>query len=268
VVDRLATICGKRPVFIQGDVRDADLLDSIFAEHEIGTVMNLTGFKAVGGSTKKPLYYYDNNVIGTLQLVSAMSRSRAKSLLFSSSAVVYGDPISIPIRESFPRSAINTCGRSKMFVENLLDDLHKADDQWRIARLRYLNPVDAHVPGLIGEAPQGTPNNLMPCVARVAARHREFLNIWGNDYPTPDVNGVRDFIHVCDLAEGHSAALDYLERKAGMLTINLGTGKGYFVLEIVKAFEKASGRSVPFKFGARRTGDCAKSWADVTLAKR
>jgi UDP-glucose 4-epimerase len=197
-----------------------------------------------------------------------MSRAGAKSLVFSSSAVVYGEPTSVPIRENFPRSAINTYGRTKLIVEDILDNLYKADKQWRIARLRYFNPVGAHESGLIGEAPQGTPNNLLPYVAQVAKGQREFLNIWGNDYPTQDGTGVRDFIHVCDLADGHVAALEYLESNGGMLTINLGTGKGYSVLEIVRAFEKASGRSVPFKFGARRTGDCAKSWADVTLAKK
>lgn len=268
VIDRLASICDKRPAFIQGDVRDAATLNQVFAEHPISAVVHFAGLKAVGESSEKPLEYYDNNVTGTLQLLAAMNRAAVKILVFSSSATVYGDPASVPIREDFPRSATNPYGRSKLIVEDILADLHKADSQWRIARLRYFNPVGAHESGLIGETPQGTPNNLMPYVAQVATGQREYLNVWGNDYPTPDGTGVRDYIHVCDLAEGHVAALNYLYQKGGLLTVNLGTGHGYSVLDMVKAFEKASGHPVPYKFARRREGDSAKSWADPSLAKK
>lgn len=266
VIDRLATICGKRPAFVQGDVRDASTLDHIFAEHSISAVIHFAGLKAVGESSQKPLEYYDNNVTGTLQLLAAMNRAAVKILVFSSSATVYGDPASVPIREDFPRSATNPYGRSKLIVEDILADLHKADSQWRIARLRYFNPVGAHESGLIGETPQGTPNNLMPYVAQVATGQRDYLNVWGNDYPTPDGTGIRDYIHVCDLAEGHIAALNYLHQKGGLLTVNLGTGQGYSVLDMVKAFEQASGHPVPYKIAQRREGDSAKSWADPSLA--
>jgi UDP-glucose 4-epimerase len=268
VIDRLATLCGKRPAFVQGDIRDAAALDALFAAHPIGAVMHFAGLKAVGESSEKPLEYYDNNVAGTLQLLAAMIRATVKTLIFSSSATVYGDPASVPVREDFPRAAMNPYGRSKLMIEDILADLHRADPEWRIARLRYFNPAGAHASGLIGEAPQGIPNNLLPYVAQVAAGQREFLNVWGNDYPTPDGTGVRDYIHVCDLAEGHVAALDYLHRKGGMLTVNLGTGQGYSVLDMVKAFEKASGHAVPCKVGPRRTGDSARSWADPALAQQ
>lgn len=267
VIDRLATLCGKRPAFVQGDVRDADTLDRLFAKQSINAVMHFAGLKAVGESSEKPLEYYDNNVTGTLQLLAAMTRAEVKTIVFSSSATVYGDPASVPIREDFPRSAINPYGLSKLIVEDILADLHKADSQWKIARLRYFNPVGAHESGQIGETPQGTPNNLMPYVAQVATGQREYLNVWGNDYPTPDGTGIRDYIHVCDLAEGHVAALNYLNQKGGLLTVNLGTGQGYSVLDVVKAFEKASGRPVPYKIAQRRDGDSAKSWADPSLAK-
>jgi UDP-glucose 4-epimerase len=268
VIDRLATITHKRPVFVHGDVRDIVTLDRLFSEHAISAVVHFAGLKAVGESSEKPLEYYDNNVVGTLQLLSAMNRAAIKTLVFSSSATVYGDPASVPIREDFPRSATSPYGRTKLIVEDILADLHRADPQWRIARLRYFNPVGAHESGLIGEAPQGTPNNLMPYLAQVAAGQRECLNIWGNDYPTPDGTGVRDYIHVCDLSEGHVAALEYLARSGDMLTINLGTGNGYSVLDMVKAFESASGRPIPYQIGPRRTGDSAQCWADPALAKR
>lgn len=268
VIDRLATICGKRPSFVQGDIRDAATLDRLFDTHQISAVMHFAGLKAVGESSEKPLDYYDNNVVGTVQLLAAMGRAAIKTFVFSSSATVYGDPASVPISENSPRTATNPYGRTKLMIEDILADLYQADPQWRIARLRYFNPVGAHESGLIGEAPQGTPNNLMPCVAQVAASQREFLDVWGDDYPTRDGTGVRDYIHVCDLAEGHVAALDYLGREGGMLTVNLGTGQGYSVLEMVKAFEKASGRTVPCKMGARRAGDIAMCWADATLAQQ
>jgi UDP-glucose 4-epimerase len=268
VVDRLGAITGKRPVFVEGDVRDAATLDRVFAEYPIGAVMHFAGLKAVGESSEKPLDYYDNNLTGTLQLLAAMRRAAVTTLVFSSSATVYGDPASVPIREDFPRSATNPYGRTKLMVEDILADLQQAHPHWRIARLRYFNPVGAHETGLIGEAPQGVPNNLLPYIAQVAAGQREFLNVWGNDYPTPDGTGVRDYIHVCDLAEGHVAALDYLAREGGILTVNLGTGLGYSVLDMVKAFEKASGRVIPYQIGPRRTGDSARCWADPALAKQ
>ena len=268
VIDRLTTLCGRRPAFIQGDIRDAATLDRLFATHPIDAVMHFAGLKAVGESSEKPLEYYDNNVAGTVQLLAAMRRAAVKTLVFSSSATVYGDPANLPIREDFPRMATNPYGRTKLMIEDILADIHLADPSWRIARLRYFNPVGAHESGLIGEAPQGVPNNLMPYVTQVAAGKRESLSVWGNDYPTPDGTGVRDYIHVCDLAEGHVAALDTLHRKAGMLTVNLGTGHGYSVLDMVKAFEKASGHTIPCKIGSRRTGDIAKCWADPSLAQQ
>ncbi len=266
VVDRLETLCGKRLGFIEGDVRDAVALDQLFAHYPITAVMHFAGLKAVGESVEQPLKYYDNNVHGTLQLLAAMKRAKVKTFVFSSSATVYGDPASVPIREDFPRSATNPYGRSKLIVEDILDDLQRAEPDWRIARLRYFNPVGAHESGLIGEDPQGVPNNLMPFVAQVAVGKREFLNVWGDDYPTPDGTGVRDYIHVVDLAEGHVAALDYLNREGGLLTVNLGTGQGYSVLDMVKAFEQASGQTIPFKIAARRLGDIAQCWADASLA--
>lgn len=268
VIDRLGAIIGKRPVFVRGDVRDAVALDRVFAEYPISAVMHFAGLKAVGESSEKPLDYYDNNLTGTLQLLGAMRRAAVDTLVFSSSATVYGDPASVPIREDFPRSATNPYGRTKLMIEDILDDFHRANPHWHVARLRYFNPVGAHESGLIGEAPQGVPNNLLPYIAQVAAGQREFLNIWGNDYPTPDGTGVRDYIHVCDLADGHVAALNYLVREGNILTVNLGTGRGYSVLEMVKAFEKASGRPIPYKIGPRRPGDSARCWADTSLAKR
>ena len=266
VVGRLEALCGKRPEFVEGDVRDSVVLDEIFDRHPITAVMHFAGLKAVGESVAKPLEYYDNNVHGTLQLLAAMRRASVKTFVFSSSATVYGDPASVPIREDFPRSATNPYGRSKLIIEDILADLHHAEPDWRIARLRYFNPVGAHESGLIGEDPRGIPNNLMPFVAQVATGRREFLNIWGNDYPTPDGTGVRDYIHVVDLAEGHVAALGYLNRLGGLLTVNLGTGRGYSVLDMVKAFEKASLRPIPYKIGPRRVGDIAQCWAAPGLA--
>ena len=267
VIDRLGTLCDKRPTFVQGDVSDASTLDHIFATHAISAVMHFAGLKAVGESSEKPLDYYDNNVTGTLQLLAAMGRAGVHTFVFSSSATVYGDPASVPIREDFPRHATSPYGRTKLMVEDILADLNRANNQWRIARLRYFNPADAHESGLIGEAPQGTPNNLMPYVAQVASGQREFLNVWGNDYPTPDGTGVRDYIHVCDLADGQVAARNYLNSTGGLLTVNLGTEKGYSVFDIVNAFEKASGRPIPYKIGPRRPGDSAACWADPALAK-
>jgi UDP-glucose 4-epimerase len=268
VIDRLEALCGKRPRFIEGDVRDAALLDRIFADFPVQAVIHFAGLKAVGESVAKPLEYYDNNVRGTLELLAAMRRAGVGTMVFSSSATVYGDPASVPIREDFPRSSTNPYGRSKLIIEDILADLYGAEPGWRIARLRYFNPVGAHESGLIGEDPQGIPNNLMPYIAQVAAGQREFLNVFGNDYPTPDGTGIRDYIHVMDLAEGHVAALNYLDDKGGLLTVNLGTGRGYSVLELAQAFEQASGRPVPYRFAPRRPGDIAQCWADPSLAGR
>ena len=266
VVDRLEMLCGKRPVFVKGDVRDAALLANIFAQYRFTAVMHFAGLKAVGESIEMPLAYYDNNVNGTLQLLAAMRRANLRTFVFSSSATVYSDPDGVPLREDSPRSASNPYGRSKLIIEDILADLHRAEPDWRIARLRYFNPVGAHESGLIGEDPQGNPNNLMPFVAQVAIGRRKFLNIWGNDFATPDGTGRRDYLHVVDLAKGHIAALDYLNLQGGMLTVNLGTGRGYSVLEVVKAFERASGCVIPYKVGTRRPGDIGQYWADPSLA--
>jgi len=268
VVDRLATICGRRPMFVEGDCRDAGVLDGLFTRHPVSAVMHFAGLKAVGESVQAPLAYYDNNVSGAVQLLAAMRRAAVRTFVFSSSATVYSDREGHVFREDSPRDATNPYGRSKLMIEDILADLHVSEPGWRIARLRYFNPVGAHESGMIGEDPQGVPNNLMPYVAQVAAGQREFLNVWGDDYPTPDGTGVRDYIHVVDLAEGHVAALDYLEREGGMLTVNLGAGRGYSVLEMVRAFETASGRPVPCRIGPRRAGDIAQFWADPSLANR
>ena len=268
VVDRLATLCGQRPAFVEGDVRDVAVLDRLFHEHAIDAVIHFAGLKAVGESVEQPLRYYNNNVHGTLQLLAAMERAGVRDIVFSSSATVYGDQPVVPFVESMPTSATNPYGRSKLIIEDILADLHVSDPRWRVARLRYFNPVGAHESGLIGEDPQGIPNNLMPYVAQVASGQRPFLNVWGNDYPTPDGTGVRDYIHVMDLAEGHLAALNYLQRTRAMLTVNLGTGQGTSVLDMVKAFEHASGKPIPCQIGPRRAGDIAQCWADPSLAER
>ena len=267
VVDRLQRICGRRPLFVEGDVRDSAVLDEVFDRHRVTAVMHFAGLKAVGESVARPLEYYDNNVHGTLQLLAAMRRAEVRTFVFSSSATVYSDRDGHVYRESSPRDATNPYGRGKLIVEDILADLHLAEPAWRIARLRYFNPVGAHESGLIGEDPRGVPNNLMPFVAQVAAGRRDCLNVWGNDYPTPDGTGVRDYIHVVDLAEGHVAALDYLTREGGLLTVNLGAGRGHSVLEMIQAFEKASGRPVRYRIAERRAGDIAQFWADPSLAK-
>lgn len=266
VIDRQVTLCGKPIEFIKGDIRDDALLDSIFASHNITGVVHFAGLKAVGESVEKPLEYYDNNVHGSLKLLIAMRRANVKTFIFSSSATIYGDPASVPIREDFPKSVTSPYGRSKLIIEDVLADLYRAEPDWRIARLRYFNPVGAHESGLIGEYPKGIPNNLMPFVAQVASGRREFLNVWGNDYPTFDGTGVRDYIHVVDLAEGHVAALNYLDKQGGLLTVNLGTGQGHSVLDMIKAFERATGIIIPYKIGPRRAGDIAQCWADPSLA--
>ena len=266
VLDRVEQIAGKRPAFFEGDVRDRALLRQIFAHRPVDAVIHFAGLKAVGESVAQPLRYYDWNIGSTIALCQEMHEAGVKMLVFSSSATVYGDPATLPIREDFPRSTTNPYGASKLMIEDILADLTKADASWKISRLRYFNPVGAHESGLIGETPSGIPNNLLPYVAQVAAGQRDCLSVFGNDYPTPDGTGVRDYIHVMDLAEGHVAALDHLQREGGLQTFNLGTGCGYSVLDMVRAFERASGQAVPYKIVGRRPGDIAACYADPTLA--
>lgn len=266
VLERIQKISGQRPLLVEGDIRDRDALKAVFAAHPIQSVIHFAGLKAVGESVDQPLSYYDNNVAGSLRLFEAMAEANVKTLVFSSSATVYGDPHTVPIREDFPLQATNPYGRTKLHIEEMLRDITRSDPAWRIALLRYFNPVGAHPSGLIGENPRGIPNNLMPYVTQVAVGRRPKLGVFGNDYRTPDGTGVRDYIHVVDLARGHLAALDALAKDAGMMTVNLGTGQGYSVLDVVKAFEKASGRPVPFEFLPRRAGDVASCYADPSLA--
>lgn len=268
VIDRISILSSTRPVFYRGDVRSANTLDEIFSKYSIEAVIHFAGLKSVGDSLKNSLEYYDNNICGTLALLSAMSRAGVLKIVFSSSATVYGDPDSVPIYEEAPLSATNPYGRTKLMAEQILADVYRSDSRWRIARLRYFNPVGAHESGLIGEAPMNTPNNLMPFIADVASGHRDYLPIWGGDYATPDGTGVRDYIHVCDLAEGHIAALEYLYQKPSIVTLNLGAGVGYSVLEIVKVFERVSGKKIPYKIEPRRFGDVASCWADASLAEQ
>ncbi|MCB5188064.1 UDP-glucose 4-epimerase GalE [Methylobacillus caricis] len=267
VADRIKQITGTSPLLVEGDVRDESLLDSLFTKHQFQAVMHFAGLKAVGESVAQPLRYYDNNVAGSVTLLRVMKKFNVRKFVFSSSATVYGDPTSVPIRESFPLSATNPYGASKLMVEDILRDLAASDSEWRIAILRYFNPVGAHESGLIGENPNGIPNNLMPFITQVAQGQREYLSIFGSDYPTLDGTGVRDYIHVVDLVVGHLRALEKLERDVGVFTCNLGTGQGYSVLEMVKAFEQASGRNVPYKLVDRRPGDVAASYTDPAYAE-
>lgn len=268
VFDRIDRICNLRPVFHEVDVRSRDRVTEILSVHGIEAVIHFAGLKAVGESVAQPLRYYDNNVTGSLALFDAMAETGVRNLVFSSSATVYGDPHSVPIHEDFPLSAANPYGRSKLMVEDILRDLVRADDSWHIALLRYFNPVGAHESGLIGEDPGGIPNNLMPYVSQVAVGRRPELQIFGGDYPTPDGTGVRDYIHVLDLADGHIAALDWLQRHKGVHTFNLGTGHGTSVLEVVRAFETASGKPVPYRIVDRRPGDIAQCYADSSRAEQ
>ncbi|MGY5584344.1 UDP-glucose 4-epimerase GalE [Vibrio cincinnatiensis] len=266
VLDRIEKVSGVRPTFILGDIRDKTHLVEILTRHQIESVIHFAGLKAVGESVQKPLEYYDTNVNGTLVLVAAMREAGVKSLVFSSSATVYGDPASVPITESFPTSATNPYGRSKLMVEECLTDFQKANPDWSITLLRYFNPVGSHPSGELGEDPQGIPNNLMPFISQVAVGRREYLSVFGSDYPTKDGTGVRDYIHVMDLADGHIAALRNVGRHAGLHIFNLGTGKGYSVLDMVHAFELASQKNVPYQLVERRPGDIAECWADPTKA--
>ena len=263
---RVERITGKKVSIVRGDVRDRASLVAALRESGANAVIHFAGLKAVGESVAKPLTYYDNNVVGTLRLLEAMDECAVKTLVFSSSATVYGDPQRLPLTEDHPLSATNPYGRSKLIIEDILRDVYLSDPSWRLGLLRYFNPAGAHISGLIGEDPQGMPNNLMPFVAQVAVGQREFLNVWGDDYSTPDGTGVRDYIHVVDLALGHLKALARLQTHAECLTVNLGTGTGYSVLEMVRAFELASGKPVPYKVGPRRAGDIASCYAEPKLA--
>ena len=267
VIDRVERIAGRRPRFAQMDIRDRAALRKLFAGHRFDAVIHFAGLKAVGESVEKPLAYYDCNVGGSVTLFECMAEAGVGTLVFSSSATVYGEAASVPIREDFPLSASNPYGRSKLMIEDILRDFAAAQPARRIALLRYFNPVGAHASGLIGEDPSGVPNNLMPYIAQVAAGRLPELRIFGSDYPTADGTGVRDYVHVVDLARGHLAALNALRERPGVLTANLGTGRGYSVLQMVKAFAAASGKAVPFRIVARRPGDVAQCYADPSYAR-
>ena len=266
---RVAQLAGRSPVFVQGDIRDHGLLERLFAEHSVDAVLHFAGLKAVGESVAQPLRYYDNNVHGSQVLLQACADAGVFNLVFSSSATVYGEPAQMPISEACPvGQPTNPYGRSKLMVEDMLRDVGASDPRWRIAILRYFNPVGAHESGLIGEDPNGIPNNLLPYMAQVAVGKLPELAVFGNDYPTPDGTGVRDYIHVLDLAEGHLRALEALKARTGAHVWNLGTGQGYSVLEMVRAFEAASGKPVPYCVAPRRPGDIATCYADPAKAER
>ena len=267
VLGRIERIVGRRPEFVEADIRDREAMQELFAKHRFDAVIHFAGLKSVGESVAQPLRYYDNNINGSLVLFETMAEAGVKTLVFSSSATVYGDPHAVPIREDFPLSATNPYGRSKLIIEDILRDIAHADATWSIALLRYFNPVGAHESGLIGEDPHGVPNNLMPYIAKVAVGDLAELSVFGSDYPTHDGTGVRDYIHVVDLARGHIAALKALKVAEGVIAANLGTGQGYSVLDVVRAFELASGRMVPYRIVDRRPGDIAACYADPTLAK-
>ena len=278
-VKRVEKISGKSVKFYQGDIRDEAILDKIFSENEIDSVINFAGLKAVGESCEKPIEYYDNNIYGLIKLVYAMRKFNVKNLVFSSSATVYGKPKSVPIKEDFPLSTSNPYGSTKLFIEYILKDLYKADPTFNIAILRYFNPIGAHESGLIGEDPKGIPNNLCPYITQVAVGKRKELNVFGNDYNTPDGTGVRDYIHVVDLAKGHVLALNKLAElqqkrnsgdlsEEGLFVVNLGTGVGYSVLDMVKAFSKALGRPIPYVIKPRRPGDIDECYADPYYAEK
>ncbi len=265
VLKKIEKITGKRPSFYQGDVADEELLEKIFTENKIDAVIHFAGFKAVGESVQKPIMYYQNNIGCTLILCQVMAKHGCKSIVFSSSATVYGAPKSVPITEDFELHATNPYGRTKLMLEEILRDLHVSDPEWNVVLLRYFNPIGAHASGLIGEEPQGIPNNLMPYIMKVAVGELPHLNVFGNDYNTHDGTGVRDYIHVVDLAKGHLRALEHLN---GVGIYNLGTGIGYSVLDIVKAFEKANGIKIPYEIKARRPGDIDECYANPEKALR
>jgi UDP-glucose 4-epimerase len=265
-IERVEKITGKPLPLYTSDLLDIDALNRIFEKHTIDTVIHFAGYKAVGESVAKPLKYYENNLVGTIRLLQCMKEHNVKNIVFSSSATVYGDPHKVPITEDFPIQATNPYGRSKIMIEEILRDLYKSDSSWNIAILRYFNPVGAHKSGLIGEDPNDIPNNLVPYISQVAIGKLKELRVFGNDYPTPDGTGVRDYIHVIDLALGHIKAVEKICQNPGLFTVNLGTGRGYSVLEMIKAFEKASGRKIPYIFTDRRPGDIAVCYADPTKA--
>lgn len=267
-LNRVEKIIGKKIEFIKGDIRDKKALDEVFSKYEIDSVIHFAGLKAVGESVANPLEYYDNNINGTLVLLEVMKKHNCKKIVFSSSATVYGDPHTTPIKEDFPVGATtNPYGRTKYFIEEILRDVYISDNEFKIVLLRYFNPVGAHKSGTIGEDPNGIPNNLMPFIAQTAVGKREFLSIFGGDYDTHDGTGVRDYIHVVDLAVGHVKALEKINNIDEVLTVNLGTGNGYSVLDMVKAFEKASSKKIAYKIVDRRAGDIAKCFADPSYAK-
>jgi UDP-glucose 4-epimerase len=267
VLDRIEALAGKNFSFVQADVRDSAALDRIFAEHRIDGVIHFAGLKAVGESVAQPLSYFDNNIGSTLALLQAMDRANVRRIVFSSSATVYGDPEQVPITESSRLQVTNPYGRTKLMCEDILRDLLVSDPRWQVAILRYFNPVGAHISGTIGEHPNGIPNNLMPFITQVAVGQREFLSIFGQDYPTPDGTGVRDYIHVVDLAQGHLAALNYLQNQQASITVNLGTGRGVSVKELAETFARVTGVPVPYRFVDRRPGDVAACYADTRLAQ-
>lgn len=266
VVDRIAAVSGRSPTLVQGDIRDQALVGEIIRTHDVEAVIHFAALKAVGESCERPLDYFHNNISGTISLMQAMDEAGVRLLVFSSSATVYGEPDICPIPESAPTRVTNPYGRTKLVCEQLISDKAVSQPDFHAAILRYFNPVGAHPSGLIGEAPNGTPNNLMPYVAQVACGQRDFLQVFGSDYPTHDGTGVRDYIHVVDLAEAHVRALDFLDRERRSVTVNLGTGRGYSVLEVAKAFERASGHPVPLRIVGRRAGDVASCYADPSLA--
>jgi len=267
VLRRLARLSGQVPVFVQADVNDTAAMDAVFSQYRFDAVVHFAAFKAVGESTAQPLMYYRNNIGGLVSVLGQMQRHGVRHFVFSSSATVYGEPKFLPYTEAHPLDAMNVYGRTKLMGEQILRDLEAAEPGWHMAWLRYFNPVGAHESGLIGEDPRGVPNNLMPYVQQVAVGRREYLSIFGGDYDTPDGTGVRDYLHVMDLADGHVAAVRYLLGEQRSVTVNLGTGVGYSVLDLVRAFEKAAGKPIPHRIVERRPGDLPSYYADATLAK-
>ena len=267
VLDKIEKITGKRPIFYQYDLCDYQDLETIFKENKIDAVIHYAGYKAVGESVEKPLVYYENNIAGSIVLYEVMSKYNCKTIVFSSSATVYGDPATLPIKEDFPLSTTNPYGTTKLFNEIILQDVYTSDKDWSILLLRYFNPIGASKSGLLGETPVGIPNNLVPYIAQVATGQREFLRVWGNDFDTVDGTGVRDYIHVVDLALGHIKAIEYALQHKGVEKVNLGTGIGYSVLQVRAAFEKACGKEIPYQIMDRRAGDIASCYADTTKAK-
>lgn len=265
---RVEQITGKKVVFYELDIADKAGMESVFQTHKIQAVIHFAGLKAVGESVEKPMLYYQNNIVGTLVLCEVMQAYGCKNLVFSSSATVYGDPATVPIKEDFPLHVTNPYGRTKLMQEEIFRDFHVADSEWNIILLRYFNPIGAHKSGLIGEDPNGIPNNLMPYVAKVAAGKLPQVNVFGDDYDTPDGTGVRDYIHVVDLAKGHICAVRKLEENPGVVAYNLGTGKGYSVLDVIHNFEKACNKKLPYVIAPRRAGDIAQCYADPALAKQ